>query len=92
MKRLEKEKRVEIVKELYKRKAVIFCWVSPKEKQDIIQLVKEAVPNVNGLAIGDGANDVNMILEAHVGIGVQGREGSQATWVADISIPKFYHL
>ena len=42
-------------------------------------MVREAIPNVNGLAIGDGANDVNMILEAHVGIGVQGREGSQAT-------------
>jgi P-type E1-E2 ATPase len=24
------------------------------------------------LAIGDGANDVNMILEAHVGIGIYG--------------------
>jgi len=24
------------------------------------------------LAIGDGANDVNMILEAHVGVGIFG--------------------
>ncbi len=30
------------------------------------------------LAIGDGANDVSMILEAHVGIGIIGKEGRQA--------------
>ena len=27
------------------------------------------------LAIGDGANDVNMITEAHVGVGLKGIEG-----------------
>jgi len=27
------------------------------------------------LAVGDGANDVNMILKAHVGIGIAGKEG-----------------
>ena len=27
------------------------------------------------LAIGDGANDVSMIKEAHVGIGLYGNEG-----------------
>jgi len=27
------------------------------------------------LAIGDGANDVNMIQEAHIGIGIWGNEG-----------------
>lgn len=28
------------------------------------------------LAIGDGANDVSMIYEAHVGVGILGKEGS----------------
>jgi len=28
-----------------------------------------------GLAIGDGANDVNMITAAHIGIGISGKEG-----------------
>ncbi len=28
------------------------------------------------LSIGDGANDVSMIREAHVGIGIIGREGN----------------
>jgi len=27
------------------------------------------------LAIGDGANDVNMITAAHVGVGIRGVEG-----------------
>jgi len=30
---------------------------------------------VKTLAIGDGANDVNMIIAAHVGIGIRGVEG-----------------
>ena len=29
------------------------------------------------LAIGDGANDVNMIVGAHVGVGLKGVEGHQ---------------
>jgi len=44
------------------------------------------------LAIGDGANDVNMILEAHVGIGIQGVEGSQASRASDFSIGEFRQL
>ena len=30
------------------------------------------------LAIGDGANDVAMIREAHVGVAILGKEGRQA--------------
>jgi len=28
------------------------------------------------LSIGDGANDVNMIQEAHIGVGIIGKEGT----------------
>jgi phospholipid-transporting ATPase len=41
------------------------------------------------LAVGDGANDVNMINNAHVGVGVRGIEGSQATRAADYVISEF---
>lgn len=41
------------------------------------------------LAVGDGANDVNMINTAHVGVGVKGIEGSQATRAADYVISEF---
>jgi len=44
------------------------------------------------LAIGDGANDVNMILKAHVGVGIAGREGLQAARAADYAIGQFKFL
>jgi len=44
------------------------------------------------LAIGDGANDVNMILQAHVGVGIAGKEGQQAARSADYSIGEFKSL
>ena len=38
-------------------------------------MVKENEPRAVTLAIGDGANDVNMIMNAHVGVGIFGKEG-----------------
>jgi len=38
-------------------------------------MVRKAHPYSKTLAIGDGANDVNMITVAHVRIGVSGLEG-----------------
>jgi magnesium-transporting ATPase (P-type) len=38
---------------------------------------------------GDGANDVTMIQEAHIGLGISGKEGSQAANSSDFSIPEF---
>ena len=39
-------------------------------------MIRDKKPNSVTLAIGDGANDVNMITAAHVGIGILGLEGS----------------
>jgi phospholipid-transporting ATPase len=44
------------------------------------------------LSIGDGANDVNMITEAHVGIGIKGLEGQQAARASDFAIGEFKML
>lgn len=41
------------------------------------------------LAIGDGANDVEMIRTAHIGVGVIGKEGTQAVNNADYAIGQF---
>jgi len=41
------------------------------------------------LAVGDGANDVNMITAAHIGVGVKGVEGNQAARAADYVIGEF---
>ena len=49
-------------------------------------------PNSFTLAVGDGANDVNMIQSAHVGIGIMGKEGNQATAFSDYSIPNYQGL
>lgn len=38
------------------------------------------------LAIGDGGNDIKMIQEAHVGVGISGREGLQAARASDFSL------
>ncbi len=57
--------------------AVLACRVSPKQKQEIVSLVKDLQPHSITLAIGDGANDVSMITAAHVGVGIRGLEGQQ---------------
>lgn len=40
--------------------SVICCRVNPKEKADVVRLVKNNLKKIT-LAVGDGANDVNMI-------------------------------
>jgi phospholipid-translocating ATPase len=49
-----------------------------------VKLVKEA--GFMTLAIGDGGNDVVMIQEASIGVGIAGREGLQAARAADYAI------
>ena len=75
---------------------VLCCRVSPKQKQEIVSMVRNNVDALTSfikiynyfsffrknsdlctLAIGDGANDVNMITAAHVGVGIRGVEGQQ---------------
>ncbi|KAI4331279.1 hypothetical protein MLD38_029478 [Melastoma candidum] len=55
--------------------SVICCRVSPKQKALVTRLVKEATGKTT-LAIGDGANDVGMIQEADIGVGISGVENS----------------
>lgn len=69
--------------------SVVCCRVSPSQKKDVVNLVKEAKPHVSTLAIGDGANDVSMITAAHVGVGIQGVEGKQASRASDYAIGEF---
>ena len=71
--------------------SVICCRVSPKYKANVVRLAKENGTWIT-LAIGDGANDVPMIMEAHIGIGVSGKEGTQAIRSADYAIGQFQFL
>ena len=71
---------------------VLACRVSPKQKADIVQVMRERFPMKTTLSIGDGANDVNMITTAHVGVGISGLEGQQAARSADFVIGQFRFL
>jgi phospholipid-translocating P-type ATPase (flippase) len=73
-------------------KVVVGCRVSPDQKREMVQLIKEGVPGVRTLSIGDGANDVAMIQEAHVGVGIKGEEGMQAVNASDFAIAQFSYL
>ena len=71
--------------------AVICCRCTPLQKAAVTRLVKR---NADGcvLAVGDGANDVAMIQEADIGVGIAGEEGMQAALVADYSVAQFRFL
>lgn len=70
--------------------AVVCCRASPGQKAQLVRAVKAAGHMT--LAIGDGGNDCAMILAAHVGVGISGREGLQAARAADFSISQFSFL
>ena len=69
-----------------KADVVLACRVSPKQKAEIVQMVRNHHKDAITMSIGDGANDVNMITQAHVGIGIEGLEGMQAARSSDYAI------
>ena len=69
--------------------AVICCRVSPLQKSQVVKMMKEYDPKKITLAIGDGGNDVSMIMEAHIGIGIYGEEGLRAVQASDYAIGEF---
>mmetsp|Transcript_32658 Transcript_32658/g.37272 ORF Transcript_32658/g.37272 Transcript_32658/m.37272 type:complete len:149 (+) Transcript_32658:1237-1683(+) len=72
-------------------KSVVCCRVSPKQKALVVRLAKYKKGSIS-LSIGDGANDVPMIMEANVGVGIRGKEGTQAVRSADYAISQFRFL
>ncbi|OZJ05334.1 hypothetical protein BZG36_01593 [Bifiguratus adelaidae] len=88
---LEKDVRPRLL-ELAKRcKSVVCCRVSPMQKAQVVNMVRKGL-KVMTLAIGDGANDVSMIQEANVGVGISGEEGRQAVMASDYAIGQFRFL
>lgn len=71
--------------------SVICCRSSPKQKALVTRLVKSKTGKTT-LAIGDGANDVGMLQEADIGVGISGVEGMQAVMSSDIAIAQFRFL
>lgn len=75
-----------------KCQAVLCCRLSPIQKCEVVKLMKTLPDSPITAAIGDGANDVSMIREAHVGLGILGKEGRQAALCSDYSFTNFYML
>ncbi|XP_070131997.1 probable phospholipid-transporting ATPase IIB isoform X10 [Equus przewalskii] len=71
--------------------AVVCCRCSPTQKARIVKLLQQRTGK-RTCAIGDGGNDVSMIQAADCGIGIEGKEGKQASLAADFSITQFKHI
>ncbi|XP_073069360.1 probable phospholipid-transporting ATPase IIB isoform X8 [Manis javanica] len=71
--------------------AVVCCRCSPTQKARIVTLLQQHATG-RTCAIGDGGNDVSMIQAADCGVGIEGKEGKQASLAADLSITQFRHL
>lgn len=71
--------------------AVVCCRCSPTQKAHIARLLQQHTGR-RTCAIGDGGNDVSMIQAADCGIGIEGKEGRQASLAADFSIQQFRHI
>ncbi|KAL8873651.1 MAG: hypothetical protein Q9174_000905 [Haloplaca sp. 1 TL-2023] len=71
---------------------LICARASPANKASLVHTIRKKVKHATTLAIGDGANDIAMIQEAHVGIGITGKEGLQAARTSDYSIAQFRFL
>jgi phospholipid-translocating ATPase len=68
--------------------SVVCCRCAPTQKSEVTEAVKEYIGKIV-CCIGDGGNDVGMITSAHVGVGIEGKEGKQAALAADFSIKQF---
>eukprot|EP01063_Lacrimia_lanifica_P013656 TRINITY_DN20283_c0_g1_i1.p1 TRINITY_DN20283_c0_g1~~TRINITY_DN20283_c0_g1_i1.p1 ORF type:complete len:1242 (+),score=448.93 TRINITY_DN20283_c0_g1_i1:93-3818(+) len=78
--------------------SVVVARCSPTQKAEVVEIMKKHTAKLTGhranlrmAAIGDGGNDVSMILAAHVGLGIVGKEGRHASLAADYSFIKFSH-
>ncbi|CAH8292742.1 unnamed protein product [Schistosoma turkestanicum] len=78
---------------------VLCCRVTPLQKASIVKLVQIGLAKYTRqgttpviAAIGDGGNDVAMILQANIGVGVYGKEGREAVRASDYSVTQFQHI
>lgn len=71
--------------------AVVVCRCSPTQKAAVVRLIQRHTGKRTA-AVGDGGNDVSMIQASDAGIGIEGKEGKQASLAADFSIEQFQHI
>ncbi|XP_037033898.1 probable phospholipid-transporting ATPase IIA isoform X1 [Bradysia coprophila] len=71
--------------------AVVCCRCSPTQKAQVVSLIQRHTGK-RACAVGDGGNDVSMIQQSDAGVGIEGREGRQASLAGDFSIPSFSYI
>jgi len=76
----------------FQSRSVIFARALPAMKKKVVVEMNQRNPSLISLAVGDGANDTDMILAANVGIGIAGVEGTAAVNSSDYALPQFRHL
>ena len=90
---VEKSEKLSRFAEVARRfETVLCCRMSPLHKAKIVAMAKKFPGKPVCAAVGDGANDVSMIQEAHLGVGIMGKEGRQAVRCSDFAFAKFRFL
>lgn len=77
----------EFVELLCRCSGVVVARCSPTQKARVARLLRARGHVV--AAAGDGGNDVAMIQEADIGVGIEGAEGRAASLAGDVSVRKF---
>ncbi|XP_048481899.1 probable phospholipid-transporting ATPase IIB [Plutella xylostella] len=77
----------EFVSVLCRCAGVVVARCSPTQKARVAQLLRAR--GVVVAAVGDGGNDVAMIQEADMGVGIEGAEGRAASLAGDVSVRQF---
>lgn len=70
-------------------KTVVACRLSPIQKSELVKMMKSHDKRNLTASIGDGGNDISMIQEAHLGLGIIGHEGTAASKSADFAFTQF---
>ncbi|KAM0671598.1 P-type ATPase [Ordospora colligata] len=73
--------------DVFSYRSIVIYRATPHQKGKIAERIVSFGQNT--LAIGDGNNDVPMIKSSHIGVGIMGKEGTQASLSADFAIPEF---
>ncbi|KAM3960111.1 LOW QUALITY PROTEIN: putative phospholipid-transporting ATPase IIB [Aphomia sociella] len=80
----------ELVAVLQRCSGVVVARCSPTQKARVARLLRARGHVV--AAVGDGGNDVAMIQEADMGVGIEGAEGRAASLAGDVSVRQFQHV
>lgn len=87
---LKRDQRRKLAKALDKFDSVVAARMTAAQKAEINRLYQSAGKTT--LAIGDGANDITMIQEATVSVGLKSAETEAAARAADFKIQEFRNL